>query len=73
MAGWQQSIVRTLLAIAVGLLLATGLVAVRLRANPDADVIVGRPPTAVQQPLVAPVTTVLSVGATVGGAIVSMY
>jgi len=53
-AAWQLSIVRTLLAVAVGLLLAAGLAAARVRTNPDADVIVGRPPAAVQQPLVGP-------------------
>lgn len=50
----ERPAVRVLLSLAVALLLVTGLTAVRLRTNGDASVVVGRPPTAVQQPLVAP-------------------
>jgi LCP family protein required for cell wall assembly len=50
----QQSLVSGLLAAVIAVHLVVAGVAVRLRTNPDADVIVGRPPIAVQQPLAGP-------------------
>lgn len=54
MTAGQHSIIRSLLVVAITLLLASSLVAVRVRTNGDADVVVGRPPAAVQQPLAGP-------------------
>jgi len=50
----QRSLVTGLLAVAIVLQLLVAGAATRVRGNPDAEVIVGRPPVAVQQPLVGP-------------------
>lgn len=54
MTARQHSTIRTLLLLAIALQLTAGLVGLRLRTNGDADVVVGRPPIAVQQPLTGP-------------------
>lgn len=54
MTARQHSTIRVLLLVAVALQLTAGLVGARLRSNPDADLVIGRPPLAVQQPLPGP-------------------
>jgi LCP family protein required for cell wall assembly len=50
----QSSILRGLLLTAIALQLVVAGAATRIRTNPDADILVGRPPAAVQQPLTGP-------------------
>ena len=54
----QRSLVSGLLAAAIALHLVVAGVAVRFRTNDDADIVVGRPPVAVQQPL--PTSTIVT-------------
>jgi LCP family protein required for cell wall assembly len=65
----QRSLVSGLLAAVIALQLLVAGTAVRFRTNPDADVLVGRPPIAVQQALpgptipIAPSSTVVAAAA----------
>ena len=50
----QQSFLRALLAVVIGLQLVVAGAATRVKTNPDADLVIGRPPVGVQQPLTGP-------------------
>lgn len=54
MSAWQLGVVRVLLAAAIALQLLGAGITLRIRTNHDADIVVGRPPLAVQQPLTGP-------------------